>query len=242
MEDPIEQRRKLIIDNIGEKMVQSMRDVGLDIDGAITNILQRQEQQREQLDTRAECGALEDTMTSELVYRSRGFDDVYGREYKKRLSLLHFNGESIKELYDQEKLILSYGIGIFQPDRRRPWTRRYFFREGITQGDLPQSGQLTLSELILITDDASSAYIRDHHVLSAGSFSAVCKAAIQAQSFGGAHYAFAFNDRTEISGWSEEQNSAYTKNECLLTERLKWGYHETPAWTIETTTLEQYKQ
>ncbi|MEN9626717.1 MAG: hypothetical protein RL557_1045 [archaeon] len=240
MEDPIEQGRKLIIDSIGEKMVQSMRDVGLDIDGAITNILQWQEQQQEQLDTQAECGALEDTMTSELVYRSRGFDDVYGREYKKRLSLLRFDEESIKKLYDQEKLILSYGIGIFQSDRKQPWVRRYFFREGITGNDLPQFGQLTLSELILITDDASSAYIRDHHVLSDDTWVAVCKAAIQAHSFGGAHYIIAFNDRAETLGWSEEQNGAYTKNECLLTERLKWGHHEKPAWTIETTALEQY--
>ena len=71
---------------------------------------------------------------------------------------------------------------------------------------------------------------------------AVCKAAAQAYSFGGAQYGLAFNDRTEKLGWSKEQNGAYTRNECLLTERLKWGHHEKPAWTTESTNLEQFKR
>lgn len=242
MEDNIEQRRKSIIDEMGEKTVQSMRNAGLDIDGAITRILQQREQQRIQREAQAECGTLEDTMTSELVYWSRSLDDVFGREYKKRLSLLNCNDESVKKLYEQEKLILSYGIGIFQQDRRKPWVMRHFFREGIAEKDLPQSGQLTLSELLLITDDASSAYVRGHEVLSQETFAAVCKAAVQSHSFGGAQYALAFNERTEKLGWSPEQNRAYTKNECLLTGRLKWGHHEKPAWTIETTSLAQYKR
>ena len=55
-------------------------------------------------------------------------------------------------------------------------------------------------------------------------------------------YALTFKDRLKKLGWSNEQVAAYERNECLLTGRLKWGYHERPAWNSETTNLEQFKK
>jgi|TARA_B100001971_G_C18058900_1_gene466838 hypothetical protein len=242
MEDRVEQRRKFLYDQVGEDAFQVLRDSGLDVDAAVTNILQQQEEQTDMLETQAEFGTIDDIMTSELVYRSNRLDDVYGKEYTRRLNLMGLNGDKINGLYEQENLILSCDLGIFQLHRGQPWVRRYFFVEGVKEDDLPEFGQMTLSELILITDDAGSAFSRDHEVLSAETFNAVCKAAPQAHSYGGAQYAFAFKDRAQKLGCSPEQEDAYAKNECLLTERLKWGYHENPAWTSETTDLEQFKR
>ena len=59
---------------------------------------------------------------------------------------------------------------------------------------------------------------------------------------GGAKYALAFKERVKNMGWSEEQDRAYTRNECMITERLKWGTDDKPAWTEETTNLESYKR
>lgn len=225
-----------------ENMRQILRDSGLDVDIAVENILKQQKEKRQTLETEAEFGTIEDIMTSELVYKSNNLDDVFGREYKKRLNLIELNENKINSLYEQEKLILSCNLGIFQSHRELPWVRRYFFNDGITEKDLPKFGQMTLSELVIVTDDASSAFVRDHHVLSPETWSAVCKAAVQSYSFGGAQYALAFKDRVKKLGWSEEQEGAYIKNECLLTERLKWGYHEKPAWTSETANSEQFKE
>jgi hypothetical protein len=242
MEDKIEARRRFIYEQVGDDALQMLRDSGLNVDSAVTNILRQQEKQREDLETQAEYGTIGDIMTSELIRRSGRIDDVFGKEYSRRLSLIGFEENQINSLYEQENLILSCDIGIFQPHREQPWVRRYFFVEGVKENDLPKFGFFTLSELILITDDANSTYIRDHEVLSPETWGAVCKAAIQAHSFGGAQYALAFNDRTERLGWSKEQIGAYSKNECLLTERLKWGHHNNPAWTSESTNLDQFKR
>jgi len=242
MEDKIEARKRFIYEQVGEEALEMLRESGLDIDAGVTKILKEQKEQRERLEVQAEFGTIGDIITSELVWKSGRPDDVFGKEYVRRLGLMGLNEDQTKGLYEQEKLILSCDIGIFQPHREQPWVRRYFFTEGVKESDLPKFGQLTLSELILITDDASSAYTRDHHVLSPETWGAVCKAAVQAHSFGGAQYALAFNDRTEKLGWSKEQNGAYTRNECLLTERLKWGSTDKPAWTEEGTDLAQFKR
>lgn len=242
IKDNIQSRKNFIYEQVGDDALRILRDSGLDVDMAVENILNQQEEKRERLETQAEFGTIDDIMTSELVYRSNRLKDIYGKEYFRRLNLIGLSEDQIKKLYEQENLILSCDIERFQSHREQPWVRRYFFIDRITEKDLPKFGQMTLSELILITDDASSAYIRDHHALSSETWSAVCKAAVQSHSFGGAQYAFAFKDRVKKLGWTEEQDGAYIKNECLLTERLKWGYHEKSSWNPETTNLKQFKR
>jgi len=240
MKDNIEARRNFIYDQVGQDTIQLMRDSGLDIDTVVMNILKEQEDQRDRLETQAEFGTIEDIMTSELVYRSNRLDDVYGREYSRRLDLIGLDEDQVLSLYQTEQLILS-SEGELSEDRKQPWVRRYFIMNDSSPETMPEKGLLTLSELILITDDANSAFSRDHHVLSDKAWAALCVAACCAQYTEG-RYAYGFNDRTEKFGWSKEQSGAYTRNESLLTERLKWGNHENPAWTLETTNLEQFKR
>jgi len=110
-----------------------------------------------------------------------------------------------------------------------------------TLENMPKVSEMTLSELILISDDANSAFYRDHHVLTVNAWQAVCIAVCCAQ-YTEARYAYAFNARTEKLGLSIAQSRAYARNECLLTERLKWSHHENPAWTSVTTDLNQFQE
>ncbi|MDD5192133.1 MAG: hypothetical protein PHH54_00850 [Candidatus Nanoarchaeia archaeon] len=239
MENKIEARKKFIYEQVGEEAIKLLKESGLNIDNAVTNILREQEEQREKLEAQAEFGTVEDIMTSELVYKSKSTEDVFGKEYSRRLYLIGLDDNQIKGLHQVESLILS--TGSMSEERKQPWVRRYFIMPDSTPEKMPKVGEMTLSELILITDDANSAFWRDHHVLSGEAWQALCIAACCAQ-YTEARYAYGFNARTEKLGWSKAQSGAYTKNECLLTERLKWGHHENPAWTPETTNLEQFKR
>ncbi len=144
----------------------------------------------------------------------------------------------INSLYQQETEIigLSKDIGYH---RMQPWVMRYFVSPVSSPDKMPKGEELTLSELILITDDASSAFARDHHNISGDAWAAVCMAAPEA---GKPQYAIAFHERTENLGWSKAQDGAFTRNECMLTARLKWNYNEDAAWTAETTDLKLYER
>ena len=240
MDDEIEARKNFIYEQVGEEALKILKDSGLDIDAGVTKILREQEEQGVKLEMQAKFGTVEDMMSSELVYKSGSLDDVFGKEYARRLDLIGLEEKQIRGSYQIERLILSVD-GKLSEDREQPWVRRYFIMPDSTPETMPEKGLLTLSELILITDDASAAFARNHHVLSGEAWSAVCMAAAQAHSYGGAQYAMTFKDRVKKFGWSEKQDGAYTRNECLLTERLKWGYTEDPAWTEESTDLAQFK-
>ncbi len=237
MDDRIEQRRQFIYGQVGEDALNLLREYGLDIDNAVTNILSEQEKQREKLESQAESGKVEDMMTSELIYRSDYPEDVFSREYSRRLHLIGLNDDQIEKIHQLESLVLS--TESMAEHRKQPWVRRYFIMPDLTLESIPKVDDLTLSELILITDDANSAFWRDHNYLPEKAWQALCVAACCAQ-YTEARYANAFNERTEKLGLSKSQSGAYTKNECLLTERLKWGHHENPAWTSQTTDLKQY--
>ena len=231
--------KKFIYEQVGEDAIQILKESGLDVDTAVTNILKQQEEQREKLEVQAEFGTVEDIMTSELVYRSKSPEDVFGREYSRRLNLIGLDENQIRGLHQVESLVLS--TESMAEHRKEPWVRRYFIMPDSTPENIPKVGEMTLSELILITDDANSAFWRDHHVLPEKAWQTLCIAACCAQ-YTEARYAYAFNARTEKLGMSKAQSGAYTKNECLLIERLKWGNHKNPAWTPETTNLEQFKR
>ena len=179
-------------------------------------------------------------MTSELAYKSASPEDLCGQEFTRRLRGIGLTDKQVSSLYQTEQLILSVD-GKLGEDRKQPWVRRYFIMPDSTPETMSEKGLLTLSELISITDDANSAFWRDHHVLSEQAWAALCIAACCAQ-YTEARYALGFNERTEKFGWSKAQSGAYTKNECLLTERLKWGNHDNPAWTPETCDLKQYQR
>ncbi|MBI4454253.1 hypothetical protein HY636_06430 [Candidatus Woesearchaeota archaeon] len=236
----IEERKRIIFEQVGGQGLNILGEMGIDIDSAVDRILRKQANQQEILKAQAKSGAINNIMTSELVYRSCLPEDVYGQEFTRRLRGIGLTDEQASSLYQIEQLILSVD-GKLSEDRTQPWVRRYFITPLSSPETLPEKELLTLSELILITDDANSAFWRDHHALPEKAWAALCIAACCAQ-YTEAQYAIAFNERTEKCGWSKAQSGAYTKNECLLTERLKWGHHEEPAWTRKTCDLKQYQR
>ena len=235
--DDIEERKKFIYERLGEKGLEILRKAGIDIDAGVIAILEEQKEESERLSLAAGTPTLRDYMTSELVHRSLIPDEVLGKEYARRLRLIGLSDEQIQSLYYQESLISA--TGSLREQKEQPWVRRYFIFPSSTPETMPKPEELTLSELILITDDATSAYFRDHHIASGEAWQAICIAAGIVEHTE-ARYAKAFKERVKGLGWSEAQDLAYTRNECLLTERLKWGMHGDQAWTEETTDLKKY--
>jgi hypothetical protein len=236
----LESQKKFILEQLGEEGFKILSGSGINVDLAITKVLQAQNIRQKGLEALADSGDVVNIATSELAYKSSSLNDVYGQEFTRRLKGIDLTDKQVCNLYQTEQLILSADSKLTE-ERKQPWVRRYFIMHNSTPENIPEKGFLTLSELIFITDDANSAFFRDHGVLPDKAWSALCIAACCA-NYTEARYALGFNERTEKFGWSKAQSSAFTKNECLLTERLKWGHHNNPAWTPETSELGQYTQ
>ena len=134
-----------------------------------------------------------------------------------------------------EKRILD--VEQMKEGRQKPWVQGQFIKMDTTIKKMPAIGDMTLSELILITDEASAAYWMMHEILPQEAWYAVCLAACE----GKGEYANAFLERAKKLGWKTEQANAYVANESKLLMRLKWGKNKDPEWTPETTDLQQYK-
>lgn len=238
--EELEARKRSIRERLGKEAEDALRELGINLDDALTRVLGKQMQEEEARALERSIPITSNMMTSELVYCSASPEDLFGRAYVARLKSIDFDDAQIKVFYQGDVSILARGRDKF--GRAEPWAGRYFFRQGTKKEDLPSSDELTLSELVLITDDATAAFTRDHHWLSPETWNAVCEAALQMAESGGTKYTFALRARVQALGWSREQEDAYTRNESMLTERLKWGYHDRPAWTQETTRLELYKR
>ncbi len=238
--EEVKRRAEFVKRNVGEDALNVLKESGIDVDGAINRIIGEQVKREGELAIERQIPLTSNMLTSELVYNSESLGDTNGQAYVNRLRMIGLDDTHIQGLYQAEASILSRGRDSF--GRTQPWAGRYFFMQGMKKEDLPKFDELTLSELILITDDATAAYVRDHHWLLPETWNAVCEAAIQAYSMGGAKYALAFKERVKKMGWSEEQDGSYTRNECMITERLKWGKDNGLAWTPETTKLELYKR
>ncbi len=234
----IEEKKTFIFEQVGEQGLHILRDCGINVDSIVTSMLQEQAMQQEGLEVQAELGKVNNMMTSELVYKSDSVEDIYGQEFTRRLRGIGLTDKQVLNLYHTEQLILFVDEKLSE-DRKKPWVRRGFITS--TPETMPEKGVLTLSELVLITDDANSAYWREAHTSSNEEWAAVCMAACCAPCTE-ARYFHIFEERTEKFGWSYEQDGAYIRNESLLAERLKWNYHEKPAWVAETCDLKQYQR
>jgi len=236
----INDKKKRVYEQMGEDGLDFLREMGIDVDAAITNILAEEATQQDGLETQAESGTVDTMMTSELAYNSGQVEDAYGQEFIRRLDGIDLKEDQISRLYTTEQLIVSADETL-RADRAQPWVRRYFIFPDSTPETMPAKERLTLSELTLITDDANAGFWRDHHTLPDEALAALCIAACCA-AYTEARYAHEFNKRTETLGWSKAQGGAYTRNECLLIENLKWGHHDNPAWTPQTCDLKQYQR
>lgn len=229
------ERIAFIRNMLGDQAAGILRGYGINVDDAITRVVIEQDRAREARELQAAHPSLGDFMTSELVYKSASIEDPLGREYVRRMTSIGFDNTKAASLYAVELVVLSGDLQ--REQRQQPWATRYFFANGFKLEHLPKKEQVSMSEMVLITDDAESAYFRDHHSLDPDAWHAVCYAAISAIAMGGAQYAYALRARVEALGWTRPQENAFTRNESLLTERLKWGKHENPAWTPATTAI-----
>lgn len=213
-----------------------LSDAGIDVYDRVDDIIEKQLEQKKKLIMESEKTTVYNKMTSELVYLSETLKDVYGTEYTRRLKLLGFSDEQVHELYLSEKEILAIKD---DEGRQKPWVRRHFINPGSTLETMPEPDEIPLSELILITDDANAALWRDHEWLPEDAMKAVYVAACSTPytADNGAKYIKEYNKRTEEMEWVKGQSSAYLRNECLLTERFKWGMHQNPAWIKKTIDL-----
>jgi len=237
-----EQRKKQICQKVGDEALNILKKSGIDVDKAINQILLEQQEQQNKNREELSKGLLENALTSELVYKSKDPRDDYAKEHLRRLSAIGFNQAKAEKIYEIEKIILSVDPENNKvPFRERHWVGRYFIFPESTPETMPEKEFMTLSELLIITDDANSAFFRDHKFIEGKAWDALCMAAITAKYTKGI-YAIHFEERTEKLGWSREQTRAYTRNEFLLTERLKWNMHQNPAWTPQTCDLGLYKK
>jgi len=217
-----------------EEAKEILRKEGVDVDGVLAKLRKEKQKEQDKMELEAEFPGLGDIMTAELAYKADNLQDVYGREYKRRLNAIGLDEEKVKQAYELEKLILD--TDRLAEEREKPWVRRQFLKIGTKPKDLPKEGQLTLTELIVITDEANALYWQAHEMLTDDEFKAVWIAGTN----GKARYANAFTERAKKLGWTDQQAGAYIKNECLLTGRLRWGMHKDPAWTPETCDMKQY--
>ena len=215
MQEIPEEKRKLMREQVGRdvfKFLTILQNRGLN-EGSLREMGLKVYSKREELETLAQYGTIEDIMTSELIFRSKRPDDVFLREYLRRFDLIGLNPYQIQEMYKQEKSILESDGGLFQQQRENSWVNLYFLNEGINS--LPPKDKLTLSELMLVLAEASPLFFTHPKFYSAIN----------------SIYPPEFDYRTEKLGFSMNQKKAYAKEECLLIKRLKEGRTEKNAYS-----------
>lgn len=235
----LEERKQLIKERLGGEAIKILEGKGIDVDSAIHYIISDKLNEEAELTMKASGLDVNIMMTSELAYFSvtPTTDDFFGKEYVRRLKMLGLFDEQINSVHASEKTILEAN-----PDeqRKKPWIIRFY--PLIDPESLPKSEELTLSEFIIISDQANASLWRDHEHLSEEAWQAVCIAACCTEYSEG-RYAKAFDKRTEKLGWLKEQSKTYTANECHLIAMFKWGYKDRPdPWTKESTDLGKYRR
>ncbi len=168
----------------------------------------------ERLTEKEEEALTEKLLTTELIDLAKDYNDLFGTEYNRRMKLLNLTTAQIEKLYVEEKNLLENNI-----KKRTPWIENCFiFRNRET---LPNHDDLTLTELITITDDAN--YEAAHHRgMNDKKWEAVATAAAIYNLE--AKYLKALKERTQKMGWTEEQFKKYANNEFIILGKWKWEY------------------
>jgi len=231
----IEQRKKFIKTRVGEESLEILKESGIDVDTVLEKVIGEQLKDEALLKVQAVCPSTNNTMTSELMYLTKNADDIFFSELTRRLTLIGLSAEKIQQFCEMEKNILKNEC----EERKHLWVQRYFLKSSSTPENLPSHENLTLSELLAVSDDANAAIWKDHEWLPEEAWKAVIIAAC-CTDYCERRYHKAFSERTTAMGWSKAQQNAYTKNECILLAKLKWGYRDNPSWTEATTNLKDY--
>ena len=172
---------------------------------------------------------LQDCMTSELLFQSMQPDisapdkASFLAEYERRLRMMGLTDEQIVEFRKADELAINNGCYIKSDVllTTRPFIEAHMNTDSIKMENC------TFSELIYLTDDANSAYIRDHHWLPSEAWALVCEHALRC---GTCKSAWENRNRMKAIGLTEEQEGVFVRNECKIAERLRWHYTEDLAW------------
>jgi hypothetical protein len=97
----------------------------------------------------------------------------------------------------------------------------------VTKETLPRPDECTSSELILVVDEAKAGIVYQDHLEDS-----IIDAAWYALTGKGEKSPYISELQSRVYGWqwSKDQVESYTRNELMLTRRLKWGYIDALAW------------
>lgn len=172
---------------------------------------------------------LQDCMTSELLFQAMNTDiseidkAAYLSEYERRLRMMGLTDEQIVKFRECDEAAIKNGCYI----KADALLATEPFIKANMNGNSIKMENCTFSELVYLTDDANSAYARDHHWLSPEAWSLVCKHAL---CCGSCESAFENRNRMQSIGLTQEQEGIFIKNECQITKRLRWNYSQDLAW------------
>lgn len=172
---------------------------------------------------------LQDCMTSELLFQAMNTDASdadkasYLSEYERRLRMMGLTDEQIEKFRECDEKAINNGCYI----KADILLATQPFIKADMHSDSIKMENCTFSELVYLTDDANSAYVRDHHWLSSEAWSLVCKHALNC---GTCESAFENRNRMQSIGLTQEQEGIFVKNECQIAKRLRWNYSQDLAW------------
>lgn len=212
----IKTERRSMLCSVSPARRDILQQAGIDLRAQALDLVRNR---REALQGASVPRVLRKMLTSELAFRSDGLESVFGKEYARRLGLLGLYRTQVRELYSQEKALAAADT----EHRAGVWTGRSFFSPGTTPGSLPPQATLTLSELLLLSGEATAIRgIYGSKTSGKACPAPVRRAAALAASFVGGpeRYLKEFRRRTEAFGWDEAQQTAYRANEFLLIAAL----------------------
>lgn len=171
----------------------------------------------------------QDCMTSELLFQAMQPDTstsdkaTFLNEYERRLRMMGLTDEQIVEFRKADEFAINNGCYIRSDVllSTKPFILAHMNTESI------KIENCTFSELIYLTDDANSAFIRDHHWLSSDAWALVCEHALYC---GTCKSSCEISNRMKAIGLTQEQEGIFVRNECKIAQRLRWHYTEDLAW------------
>lgn len=172
---------------------------------------------------------LQDCMTSELLFQAMKTDASDSdratllAEYERRLKMMGLTDEQVVKFREADETAINNGCYI----KADVLLATKPFIEASMSADSIKMENCTFSELVYLTDDSNSAYIRDHHWLPAKAFELVCQHAL---NVGICKSAWEVRNRMKSIGLTEEQEGIFVRNECQIAKRLRWHYSEDIAW------------
>ena len=172
---------------------------------------------------------LQDCMTSELLFQAMNTEisisdkTSYLSEYERRLRIMGLTDEQIAKFRKCDEIAITNGCYI-KPTVLLA-TKPLILKD--MNVDSIKMENCTFSELVYLTDDANSAYMRDHHWLPSSAWDLVCKHSLHCDTCASAYET---HNRMQSIGISQEQESIFVKNECQIAQRLRWNYSQDLAW------------